>query len=308
MSSGPSPSRAVVWYGQLTTRGRLAGTGALLLSAGVLWLLLFLVLPCFVLIALAFAQRGAYGQIEWVFTTDNFTRLAEKDVLLGDTYLYLDTLVRSVVVATVTTIAAIALAYPLAFFIAAQPPHRRYLWLTLVIIPFCTNLVIRTYAWQLILAPQLPPARLAAWLGLIDPGAALYPSLFAVYLGMITSALPFAVLPIYANVERMDWSLVDAARDLYASRLRIVTAAILPQTLPGLWVAAILTFVPAMGMFLVPMLLGGGKWYLVGNLIQQQFTESRDWPFGAAISSMLVVGTLLGLVLVRRRRGQEELA
>jgi spermidine/putrescine transport system permease protein len=300
------PSNAVVWYGHLTSKLRLRVAATMLCGIGIAWLMIFLVLPCFVLVGLAFAQRGTHGTVEWSFTFENFTRLAGWGIFgwSGD---YLRILGRSVLIASVTTLACLLLAYPLAFFIASRSPRSRYLWLMLVIIPLCTNLVIRTYAWILIFSPQLPPARFAAWLGMIEQGQGLYPGTLAVYVGMLTSALPFAVLPIYANVERMDWSLIDAARDLYASRLRIITHAVIPQTLPGLYVAVILTFVPAMGMFVVPDMLGGSKTMLVGNLIQQQFDVSRDKPFGAAISVVLVALTLIGLCLIRRRREGVEL-
>lgn len=304
--SAVSPSSAVIWCGHLTSRLRLRVVATALCLIGAGWLLLFLVLPCLVLAALSFTQRGAYGTVEWTFTLENFKRLAGWGIF-GWSADYLRIFGRSAVIATVTTVLSIALAYPLAFFIASRPARSRYLWLMLVIIPLCTNLVIRTYAWMLILAPQWPPAKFASWLGLIETGTGLYPSAFAVYVGMLTCALPFAVLPIYANVERLDWSLIDAARDLYASRIRIVTHAILPQTLPGLHVAVILTFVPSMGMFVVPDLLGGGKFMLVGSLIQQQFDVSRDKPFGAAISTVLVLLTLIGLFLIRRRRPGAEL-
>jgi ABC-type dipeptide/oligopeptide/nickel transport system permease subunit len=137
--------------------------------------------------------------------------------------------------------------------------------------------------------------------GLHPPGAPLYPNAFAVYLGMVSMFLPFVTLPLYASVERLDWALVEAAQDLYASRVRVFTQAILPQTLPGLSVGIILTFVPAMGMFVVPDLLGGAKYMLVGNLIQQQFGASRDWPFGAAISMGLMVLTMISLQIYRRK-------
>ena len=162
-------------------------------------------------------------------------------------------------------------------------------------------MVIRTYAWFLILAPEMPFAKLASYMGLIPAGNPLYPNAFAVYLGMVSMFLPFVALPLYSSVERLDWSLVEAAQDLYASKIRVFTQAILPQTLPGLSVGVILTFVPAMGMFVVPDLLGGAKYMLVGNLIQQQFGTSRDWPFGAAISMGLMVLTMISLQLYRRR-------
>jgi len=221
--------------------------------------------------------------------------------VFGWTADYIIILVRSVWVAFVTTFICVAISYPLAFFICARPEKKRYLWLTLIIVPCWTNMVIRTYAWFLILAPDLPFAKAASWLKLIPAHAPLYPNAMAVYLGMVSIFLPFVALPLYSSVERLDWSLVEAARDLYASGVRVFTQAILPQTLPGLSVGVIITFVPAMGMFVVPDLLGGAKYMLVGNLIQQQFGTSRDWPFGAAISMGLMVLTMISLQLYRRR-------
>lgn len=300
-------TRLLIWYGELTTQRRLwlRGLGFLVLAA--VWLVIFLVLPMIVLLALGFAQRGAYGEVIWRFSLDNFRRV------LGFGFFewtpdYLRILARSVWVALVTTGVSLALSYPLAFFIASRPARTRYLWLTAVVIPLCTNLVIRTYAWMLILANQMPPAWVAQRLGLIGPEAALYPSPLAVYLGMVSSFLPFAVLPLYTSVERMDWSIVEAAQDLYASRVRIFLHAIVPQTMPGLTVATILTFIPAMGVFVVPDLLGGAKYMLVGNLIQQQFGASRDWPFGAAVSFGLMGLTLVGLFAMRRHGKETDIA
>ena len=275
------------------------------MSPGMLWLMVFLVLPGLVLIVVSFASRGAYGELVWEFTIENYRRLSGF-TLFGWTADYLMIVWRSVWVAFVTTGLSVVLSYPLCFFIAGRPERTRYLWLTMVIIPFWTNMVIRTYAWFLILAPELPFAKLAALIGFISPGTALYPSAFAVYLGMVSMFLPFVALPLYASVERLDWTLVEAAQDLYASRVRVFMQAILPQTLSGLSVGVILTFVPAMGMFVVPDLLGGAKYMLVGNLIQQQFGASRDWAFGAAISMGLMALTMLSLYIYRRRSKEVE--
>ena len=297
--------KLLVWYGELTTRKDLTKRGLFFLGAGMLWLMVFLVLPGLVLIMVSFATRGAYGQLEWEFTIENYKRLAGFS-LFGWTADYIVIVLRSVRVAFVTTLISVVLSFPLSFFICARPERTRYLWLTLVIIPFWTNMVIRTYAWFLILAPELPLAKLAAFFGLIPPSAPLYPNSFAVYLGMVSMFLPFVTLPLYASVERLDWTLVEAAQDLYASKLRVFMQAILPQTLPGLSVGVILTFVPAMGMFVVPDLLGGAKYMLVGNLIQQQFGASRDWTFGAAISMGLMVLTMISLQFYRRRSKEIE--
>ena len=301
------PSPLTVWYGELTSPGRLRRRGLAFLLPGLLWILLFLVLPGLVVVVVSFASRGQYGQIEWNFSFENYRRAAGNGILgwSADTLI---TLWRSVLVAFFTTLVSVVLAYPLAFLIASRPPRHRYLWLTLVIVPCWTNLVIRTYAWLLLLSPEFPFARLAAKLGLIDVGSGLYPSLFAIYLGMISAFLPFVVMPLYSSVERLDHTLVEAAQDLYGGRTRVFLHAILPQTLPGLTVGIITTFVPAMGMFLIPDLLGGGKELLIGNLIQQQFGSSRDWPYGAALSLVLVVLTLIGLRVYRRYGKGVELA
>lgn len=290
-----------IWRGELTTTRKLIRRGRLFLSPGFLWICFFLALPCLALVAVSFCQRGAYGGIEWAFTWENYTRLAGFGGLLGWTGDYIAILWRSIVTAAVTTAFCVLLSYPVAFFIASRKGSARYLWLTLLIIPFWTNLVIRTYAWFLVLAPEMPPAKLAAWLGLIGPGEALYPSTFAVYIGMVSTFLPFMALPLYSSVEAMDWSLVQAARDLYSRPLRVFRCAILPQTYPGLSIGIVLTFIPCLGMFVVPDMLGGAKFMLMGNLIQQQFGVSRDWPFGAAISLFLMVFTLVALVLIRKK-------
>ena len=299
-------AKILSWYGELTTRRHLLKRGTLFLMPGMIWLMLFLVLPGMVLVIVSFATRGTYGQLEWHLTVENYQRLAGFSTF-GWTGDYLVILWRSVLVAFATTAICVLLSYPLCFFIAARPRRSRYTWLTLVVIPFWTNMVIRAYAWLLIISPEMPVAKAAAWLGLISPGAPLYPNAFAVYLGMVSMYLPFVTLPLFASVERLDWSLAEAAQDLYASPVRVFARAILPQTLPGLSVGIILTFVPAMGMFVVPDLLGGAKYMLMGNLIQQQFGASRDWPFGAAISMGLMALTMIGLHIYRRKGQRVEI-
>lgn len=268
---------------------------------GLFWIVFFLALPCLVLVLVSFCRRGTYGGIEFAFTWENFSRLIGFG-LFGWSSDYVMIMVRSLVTAGITTACCVVMSYPIAFFIASRPGRSKYMWLTLLIAPFWTNLVIRTYAWFMVLAPEMPPAKLAAWLGLIDPGMALYPSTFAVYLGMVSTFLPFVALPLYSSVEAMDWSLVQAAQDLYSKPFRVFMTAILPQTLPGLSIGIVLTFIPCMGMFVVPDMLGGAKYMLMGNLIQQQFFVGRDWPFGAAISFALMVLTLTTLFIAGKKR------
>jgi spermidine/putrescine transport system permease protein len=296
-------NRLLVWYGELSTGRKLTARGISLMALPLVWISLLLVAPLAAMVAWSVATRGPTGDIIWTLTLDNFRRLAGFDAF-GWTKAYLAILGNTVLMAGVTTVVTVGLAYPLSFFIALRPAKRRYLWLALVMIPFCTNLVIRTYAWMMLLSNQMPLARIAQALGLIEPSAALYPSTLALYLGMVSNSLPFAVLPLYTNVEKLDWALLEAGRDLYAGPVRVFLHAILPQTLPGLVTAVILTFIPAMGAFVIPDLLGGGRQWMLGNLIQHQFGVSRDFPFGAAVSLVLTFITLVGL-LVLRRAGDE---
>lgn len=295
------PPGVIAYHGELTGRRRLLGRGAVFLLPGFLWVFVFLALPCLALFAVGFAQRGTYGDVDWTFSLENLKRLAGFG-LFGWSPDNLVVLGRSMVVAAVTTFLCALLSYPLAFFIAARPKRSRTVWLTLVLVPFWTNLVIRTYAWLLVLAPQMPPARLCARLGWIGPGEALYPSAFAVYLGMISTFLPFVALPLYAAVEKMNWSLVEAVQDLYGGPVRMFIHGVLPQTMPGLSVGVTLTLIPAMGMFVVPDMLSGARYMLVGNLIQQQFGTSRDWPFGAMVSLSLMLLTLVTLFVLNARK------
>lgn len=298
--------KRILWRGELTTRGSLYRRGIAFLSSGVTWLMVFLMLPGLIFVAVSFASRGDHGELVWKFTLENYERLLGFS-LFGWTPDYLLILWRSVEVAFVTTLISVLLSYPLSFFIASRPVKSRYMWLTLVIVPFWTNMVIRTYAWFYLLSPELPLAKIATAMGMIPEDTPLYPNAFAVYLGMVSVFLPFVTLPLYSSVERLDWSLVEAAQDLYSSKIRVFTQAILPQTTAGLSVGIILTFVPAMGTFVVPDLLGGAKYMLVGNLIQQQFGSSRDWAFGAAISLGLMILTMISLQIYSRKGKEIEI-
>lgn len=288
-----------IYEGKITTRGRMQRVGSLLVGPGFLWLSLFLLLPILGLVVLSGASRGAYGSIDWTFSFANFWRLLGSGLFgwSGDNLMIL---LRSSVLATVTTALCLLIGFPMAFWICARERNARILLIALVMVPSCTNLVIRTYAWMLILGAQMPPAWIARLIGLVGADEALYPGTFAIYLGMVSSMLPFAVLPLYTSVERLDWHLVEAARDLYAGPLRTFFHAIVPQVFPGLVAATVLTLVPSLGMFVVSDLLGGARYMLVGNLIQQQFGAASDWPFGAMVGMFLVLASLASLAIFQR--------
>ncbi len=295
----PVPPGLLIWYGGIHRLRDLRFRGLALLGPSLVWLLMFLALPATGLVLLSLAQRGDFGDIHWVWNLDNYRRLLGYG-LFGWTPDHLLILGRSLWVGLVTTLLCVALAYPLTFFIATRSPKMRTWLLFLLVVPFWTNVVVRTYAWLLILSPQLLPAKLAAFLGFIPEGTPLFPGALATFLGMVSTFLPFMALPLYSSVERLNWELLEAARDLYASRWAVFTQAILPQTSPGLTVGVIVTFIPAMAMFVVTDLLGGSKYMLIGNLIQNQFGQSRDWPFGAALCLALMMLTMIGLMAYRR--------
>ena len=192
----------------------------------------------------------------------------------------------------------------MAFWVANRGKSMRAFWFTLIMVPSCTNLVIRTSAWMILLGPEMFPAGIARFLGLLADSESLYPGSFAVYIGMVSAMLPFSVLPLYTSVERLDWGIVEAARDLYASPLRTFRHGILSQMMPGIVASVILTLVPSLGMYVISDLLGGGKYMLIGNLIQQQFGSASDWPFGAMLGVVLILTSVISLIIFQRIGGK----
>jgi spermidine/putrescine transport system permease protein len=292
----------------LTAAGQVLRT-ALTSGPAIVWVTVFLLLPLLAIIAISFLSRGTYGEIEPPLQLGNYRRLLGFG-LLGFDSQYPQIILRSLLLAGGTTLVCLLASLPLAFFIARLSPRGKQVALTLLIIPFWTNLLIRTYAWQILLAPDSLLARLFTTAGLAEAGRPLYPSALAVYIGMLCAYLPFLALPLYTAVEKIDWSIAEAAADLGADRLRVFRHAILPQILPGMVAGVILVFVPATGQFVVPDLLGGAKTVMLGNAIQQQFGPSRDWPFGSAIACVGMVVVMLGLWLQTRAaavKGEEGL-
>ncbi len=275
------------------------GRAGLLCLPAAAWLLAFVFVPLVLIGAVSFLSRGDYGEVRLPFTIGNYARLAGWSEL-GFDPLYLRVLARTLLLACVITAATIAVAVPVAFQIAALPPRSRGIALALVVIPFWTNLLIRTYAWQILLAAGGPLSQAAAMLGWIPPATGLQPGWFAVALAAFCDFLPFMLLPVYACVERVDWSLAEAAADLGATPARAFLHGVLPQIRPGIQAGAVLVFLPVTGQFVIPDLLGGGHTTLLGNLIQQQFGPSRDWPFGAAAATLTLV--MLAVVLALRGR------
>jgi spermidine/putrescine transport system permease protein len=257
-----------------------------------LWMVLLFLAPFAIVLAYSFLTRGAYGGTGQPWTLENYHRLFDP--------LYLTILVRSFALALAATVLCLLFAFPAALFIVRSARHRN-LYLQLVMLPFWTSFLVRTYAWMFLLRDTglINTALQAA--GIIhDPLPLLYNN-GAVLLGLVYGYVPFMVLPIYATLERLDPSLIEAAADLGARPMATVLRVIVPLARPGIVAGSVLVFIPCLGAYLTPDLLGGGRTVLVGNLVQNQFTTARDWPFGSAVSmALMALVTVLLFVLLRR--------
>jgi spermidine/putrescine transport system permease protein len=283
--------------------------GFLLMTPALIILVGLVVIPLVLTLITSFGQRDADGGVIYTFSLENYLRL------LGFTPdgwdpLYFEILRRSLWMAVQTTFFVILLAYPLAYFIARAPEKRRNLYLFLVLIPMWTNFVIRIYAWVMILRNQGVFNSSVAWLanlvGIPYTPLDLYPSETAVLIGMVYEFLPFMILPIYTSLEKIELNLYEAAADLGANALPTFLRVTLPLSMPGVVAGTILTFIPVVGTFVVSDILGGRQVILVGNLIQRQFLEARNPPFGSAASIILMVLTLVMTVYYTRRFGMGE--
>lgn len=263
-------------------------TGWRLQAAPTGWITLFLLAPLLAILAISFFSRGPYGQVGLPLTLDNYLRLFGFGIF-GFDPVYPLIIARSLMMGFLTALGCALLALPVVLFIVRLPARWRVVALTAVIIPFWTNLLVRTYAWQILLAPDSLLSHLLSQLHLAEPGASLYPSPFAVLAALICDFLPFFILPLYASVEKADWTLLEAVMDLGGNRWKAFCHGLWPQIKAGFLAGWILVFLPATGQFVVPDLLGGAKTVMLGNALQQQFGTSRDWPFGAAIAAVSLV-------------------
>ena len=266
-----------------------------LLGPGLFWLGLFFVLPFVIIVIYSFLTRGTTGNVVWRFNLQNYARL------FGDS-VYFAVFVRSLWIGTVTTIGCLLLGYPLALFIVQRSSRWRSILILLILIPFWTNFLVRTYAWMVILNNNGLINSVLGGLGMSP--LAMINTQGAVLVGLLYGELPFMVLPIYAALDRFDWTLLEAAQDLGASTWRSFTRIMLPLTMPGIAAGSVLVFIPTVGQFVVSDLLGGAKVALLGNLLQQQFQAAQNWPFGAAIAIVCMLVLTLGVVLYMRSTGE----
>lgn len=261
-----------------------------------LYLMVFFVLPCLIMVLASFRSPGDYGGLAPLVDESGKLDLSfESYTRFASDFIYTKVFLKSLSYALITTVTCLVMAYPLAMLIAHSPKKYRDLLLLLVILPFWSNFLIRVYAWMIILGPQSALTRgLNFVLGLfgVEPVTLLF-SGFAVIVGLVYVHLPFMVLPLYANLEKHDPALLDAAQDLGANRWQRFWRVTFPLSLPGVFAGAALVFIPALGIFAVSDILGGTGGMMIGNVIKQQLLETRDWPFGSVLSIVLTAAALL---------------
>ncbi len=297
----------------LRRRPRLQLAG--LLGPGALWLLVFFNLPLIIVLFISFVERGRAGGIRLppVYTLDNYVQFfnACASEFAGpscNAFLYLGVFWQSVRIGLIVTGLCVLVGYPLSLFISQANRRWRDALLLLVMIPFWTNFLVRTYALKQVLNAEGVVNSLLMGVGLTQQPLDLLFNEFAVVIGLAYGYLPFAILPMYASIEKFDFTLMEAAADLGANVRRAFWRVMLPMTLPGVVAAVVLTFVPVVGAFITPDIMGGGKVEMIGTLINRQFGVARNWPFGSAISLVLMALVLIGVIVYFRSGGEERRA
>jgi spermidine/putrescine transport system permease protein len=267
--------------------------GGILLVPGVAWLTLFFVVPLAMILVVALGERDQLDRIVLDrLSLDNFARAFDPR--------FLPTFLNSLRYALITMLLSLAIGYPIAYWISRYGGRHKALLLILVMLPFWTSYIIRTYAWMIVLRDNGVANSILQAIGLTSEPLILLNTDFSVIVGMTYGFLPFAILPLYVSIDRLDPSLVAAARDLYADGREAFLRVTLPLTAPGIVAASILTFIPAIGDFVTPDLLGGAGTTTIAKVVQELFLEGRDWPYGAALGFVLMVVTLIGTAIALR--------
>lgn len=276
---------------------------------------IFMIVPMLILLVFSFMEADPYGGVDPGFTFDAYIQILFErdfdDVLHFDP-IYLKIIGRSLILATLATVGCLVLGLPVAYYITRQDARTQSLLLFLVTLPFWTNLLVRTYAWILILAADGVIEQPLKALGIIDESLEMMYTNGAVGIGLIYTYIPLMVLPIYASLEKLDFRLIEAAHDLYADRYMVARQIIIPLAMPGIVAGCILVLIPSLGAFVAPDLLGGGRKLMMGSLIQAQFASARNWPFGSALAICLLALVMLALMyqarIAAKRRAEAGLA
>lgn len=258
-----------------------------------LYLVLFFAVPLVIVVVYSFATRNRFGGTDLSgWNLDAYAKLGEPIVR--------DILFRSLWLAVITTVLCLVFAYPFSYYLATRTPMVRNIMLVFVMIPFWSNFLVRNYAWRVLLGTDGPVSRLTDGIGLGETTILFTPT--AVVLGLVYGFLPFMILPMYAAIERMDWSLIEASRDLGATGFQTFKNVTFPLSMPGVIAGSILVFIPSLGAYVTPEILGGAKTTLLGSYIVTQFLTARNWPVGASMSTVLMI-VMLGATLVYFRKG-----
>ena len=272
---------------------------AFLLSPITLLLGIFFLIPLGITIVYSFLEPGLYGGVVWSFYPYNYGRLFGWPLGAGEEFepLYIQIILNSLKYAMLTVIVSLILCYPVAFWVSRMSGLAKNLMLFAITLPFFANLLIRIYAWLLLMRPTGTINSTLMALGVADEPLNMMFTEFAVIVGLVYVLIPFMFLPIYASVERLDWSLVQASQDLGATPFQTFKRIILPLTSPGILGGCVIVFIPALGNFIVPAFLGGSKVQLVGNVIERQFLQARNWPFGSTLSTVIMVSVMLVVLI-----------
>jgi len=276
-----------------------ARTALLLLIPVTVLLGIFFLVPLGIMVTYSFLEPGLYGGVVWNFYPYNYGRILGWPLGAGEEFepLYLGIFLNSLKYAVVTVAVSLLLCYPVAFWVSRMSGSMKIFFLFLITLPFFANLLVRIYAWLLLLRPTGTVNTALLSIGLIDQPLNMIFTDFAVIVGLVYVLIPFMFLPIFASVERLDWSLVQVSQDLGATPVQTFRRVILPLTAPGIVGGSIIVFIPALGNFIVAAFLGGSKVQMTGNVIERQFLQARNWPFGSALA-MLVMATVMVLVLI----------
>lgn len=266
----------------------------------VLWLAAFLLIPLIYVIGISFLTKNAYGGVDFTVTLSNYASLFQSEygkVFADSLWLSLE-----------TTVICLLIGYPFAYIIANAPKKWKPFLVLLLMLPFWTNSLIRTYGWNTLLRTEGIINHFLQWIGVADHPLEMLYTDGAVLLGMVYALLPFTVLPLHTSIEKLDPSLLEAAGDLGAGRVHVFTRVILPLTMPGIFAGSIQTFIPSLGFFFISEMMGGAKTMYIGNLIKNQFLSARNWPLGAVLSIVLIVITLILMRLYTKVGSLEDMA
>ena len=251
----------------------------------VIWLVLFLLVPLIYVIGISFLTKNSYGGVDFVFSLDAYKNIIKSE--------YLRIFLISFRLAFITTAICLLVGYPFAYIISNAPKTQKKFCFILIMLPFWINSMIRIYGWNTILRKQGILNTILTTIGIIDEPLEMLYTDGAVLLGMVYDLLPFMILPLYTSIEKLDLSLLEAAADLGAGKRRTFMRVIFPLTMPGIFAGSIQTFIPALGLFYISDMMGGGTTMYLGNLIKNQFLSARNWPLGAALSIVLIAVTLI---------------